>query len=91
MTLVNFSVLWTLLYGRPRRLVLYGWGLITGGVLAFAFNRSEFATTYPWKFGISVPVTWAVFFLVSNEKCRGHWPITPERDDWCYQYLARGS
>ena len=36
LTLVDLAVLWTLLYGRPRRLVLYGWGLVVGGVLFFS-------------------------------------------------------
>src|ERR1035438_2748932 len=75
MTLVNFSVLWTLLYGRPRRQVLYGWGLVLGNVLTFFINPDEYTIDYPWKFGISYPITMGVFLLASSEKCRGRWPV----------------
>ncbi|MDR3572623.1 MAG: hypothetical protein P4L50_02065 [Anaerolineaceae bacterium] len=73
-TLGNFAVLWTLLYGRPRRLVLYGWGLVTGSLLTFYFAPNDFATGDPWKFGISYPATLAVVLLASRKKCRGRWP-----------------
>ena len=75
LTLVNFAVLWTLLYGRPGRLVLYGWGLVAGSALAFFISPDEFASEYPWKFGMSYPVTLAVFLLASHKKCRGSWLI----------------
>ena len=42
LTFVSLAVLWTLLYGRPRRLVLYGWGLVVGDVLYFFINPNEF-------------------------------------------------
>ncbi|MGB9152303.1 MAG: hypothetical protein WCD70_04360, partial [Alphaproteobacteria bacterium] len=76
MTVVNFAALCTLLYGRPRRLMLYGWGLVLGKVLAYFISPNIFAGEYPWKFGFAFPVTWAVFLFASREKCRGHWPIT---------------
>jgi hypothetical protein len=76
LTLIGFVVLNALLYGQPRRLVIYGWGLVAGSVLAFFISPSEFALGSPWKFGISFPVNLALFLLISSERCRGHWPIT---------------
>ncbi len=74
-TLIGFIVLYTLLYGQPRRLVLYGWGLVTGTVLTFFISPSVFAEASPWKFGLSFPVNLTVFLFISSEKCRGHWRI----------------
>jgi len=74
-TLVNFAVLWTLLYERPRRIVLYGWGLAAGSLLAFFISPSEFSVGDPWKFGISYSVTLAVVLLASRRNCRGRLPI----------------
>ena len=76
MTLVNFAVLCTLLYGRWRRIVLYGWGMVAGGLLDYITVRNDptFAE-YPWKFIFSYPVTMAVFLIASRKDCRGHWPI----------------
>lgn len=76
MTIVSFSVLYMLLYGRPQRIVVYGWGLAAGGLITFLVNPSEYDQVAPWKFGLSYPVAWAVFLLLSRQKCRGHWPIT---------------
>ena len=76
LTLIGFVVLYTLLYGRPRRLMLYGWGLVVGSALTFFISPSDYAISEPWKFGISLPVSLAVFLFVSNEKYSGHWPIT---------------
>jgi hypothetical protein len=75
MTLVNFSVLWTLLYGRSHRIAIYGWGLVVGSFLTYLINPDEFMQTYPWKFGVSFPVTLGVFLLVSRIKWRSRWPI----------------
>jgi hypothetical protein len=75
MTLVNFAVIWTLLYGRPRRLELYGWGLVIGTLLTIAFNPGEFTLDSPWKFGFSYPVTLGVFLLTSREKSHSRAPI----------------
>ncbi len=75
-TLISFVVLCTLLYGRPRRLALYGWGFVAGSLLRFFINPSEFAKEEPWKFGISFTITLAVLLFASSKKCRGHWPIT---------------
>ncbi len=76
LTLIGFVVLYTLLYERPRRLVLYGWGLVAGSVLTYFISPGDIALGNPWKFGFSFPVSLALFLLISSEKCRGHWPIT---------------
>ncbi len=74
-TLINFVVLFTLMYGQPRRLVLYGWGLVAGNILAFFISPNDYAHDYPWKFGLAYPVTLAVFLIASSEKRRDHWKI----------------
>lgn len=74
MTLINFSVLCTLLYGRRRRLVLYGWGLVVGGLLRYFISPDQFALDYPWKFGLSDPLTLAVVLFASNKRSRDRWP-----------------
>ena len=75
-TFANFAVLLTLIYGRPRRLIFYGWGLAVGNILRYFITPSELATDYPWKFGISFSVNLAIFLLISRKQSRGHWPIT---------------
>lgn len=72
MTLVNFAVLYTLLYGRPRRLMFYGWGLVIGGLLRFMINPDSFAADYPWKFGVGFPITLATFLFASRLSSRGY-------------------
>jgi hypothetical protein len=76
LTLIGFAVLYTLLYERPRRLVIYGWGLVAGTVLLFFLSPNDVSAGLPWKFGFSFPVSLAVFLVISSEKIRGHWPIT---------------
>ena len=76
LTLINFAVLYMLLYERSRRLVIYGWGLVTGGVLLFFLSPNDASAGLPWKFGFAFPVSLAVFLVTSSEKIRGHWPIT---------------
>jgi hypothetical protein len=80
LTLVDLAVLWTLLYGRPRRLVLYGWGLVVGGVLYFLINPNDQMTAGApgdaWKFGLASPLNLGVYLFASRKECRGHWPIT---------------
>ncbi len=75
-TIVNFAAICTLLYGRPRRIVLYGWGLVAGELLRYWISPDVTAADHPWKFGFSYPVTLAVFLVASRKECRGHWPIT---------------
>lgn len=74
-TLVNFSVIFTLVYGRPRRIVLYGWGLVVGSLLTYFINPSDYAIKYPWKFGFSFPVSLAVLLIASRKDVRGNWPV----------------
>ncbi len=80
MTLVNLTVFWTLLYGRPRRLVLFGWGLAIGGVLLFYVNPTEIlegaSETVAWKFVFAYSVSLGVFLIASGKERRSHWPIT---------------
>jgi hypothetical protein len=75
LTLIGFVVLYTLLYERPRRFVLFGWGLVAGSVLTFIISPNDLALGGPWKFGFSFPVNLALFLLISSEKSRGLWPI----------------
>jgi hypothetical protein len=78
-TFASLAVLWTLLYGRPRRLEIYGWGLVVGGVLFAVINPNELtvagAPGDAWKFGFAFPVTLGVFLLASRKECRGPWPV----------------
>ena len=80
LTFISLAVLWTLLYGRPHRLTLYGWGLVIGGVLYAFINPNEMtAAGAPgdlWKFGLAFPLSLGAFLLASRKECRGHWPIT---------------
>jgi len=66
LTLIDFAVLYTLLFDRPRRLVLYGWGLVVGSVLTFLLNPSEFMVDAPWKFGIAFPFGFGAILLASR-------------------------
>lgn len=75
MTFAYLAVLWTLLYGRPRRIVIYGWGLVLGTILMFLISPDEGAAKYPWKFGLARPLSLAVFLLASRKECRGLLPI----------------
>jgi hypothetical protein len=74
LTLVNFSVLCTLLYGKQRRLVIYGWGMVAAGLLRFFINPADVQVGYPWKFGLSFPVSMAVALWVSRKECKGNTP-----------------
>ena len=75
LTLVNFSVMFSLLYGYPRRICIYAWGLVAGGVLATFINPSDLVEQYPWKFGLSLPVTLSVLLIASRRDLRGLWPV----------------
>src|ERR1700722_1693697 len=76
MTLINFSVFCTLVYGRRRRIFLFGWGMVLGGLLSYFTLFDAAAAHDPWKIIFSYPVTMAVFLVASRQDCRGHWPIT---------------
>lgn len=63
LALVGFIVLYTLLYGHPRRIMIYGWGQVAAGFITFFFVPNEFTTSYPWKFGLSGPVTLSAILI----------------------------
>ncbi|MDR3717140.1 MAG: hypothetical protein P4L51_30375 [Puia sp.] len=75
LTLINFVVLYSLLYDRPRRLIFYGWGLVVGGLLTFLITPDIYMETDPWKFGIAYPVSWATMLLVSRKKSHSYEPV----------------
>jgi hypothetical protein len=75
MTLVNFAVIYTLLYGRPKRLLLYAGGLAAGTLLTLLINPDLNMQVEPWKFAIAYPVCWLVMLYASREKSRGYEPV----------------
>jgi hypothetical protein len=76
LTLLIFMALFTLLYGRPSLIVLYGWGYVVGAVLKYLVSPDDISASEPWKFGVGEAATLAVFLLISRKECRGHWPLT---------------
>ena len=57
--------------GGHRRLVLYGWGLVVGGVLLFLINPPEGLLGAPgdlWKFGFALSNNLGVFLLASRKE-----------------------
>jgi len=79
LTLVSLAVLWTMLYEQPRRLMIFGWGLVAGCVLWFFISPTPSMVGDvgdAWKFAFSYPLTLAVFLLASRKECRGPWPVT---------------
>ena len=74
-TIACLAVFFTLLYGSPRRIVIFGWGLVLGGFLSFLIAPDVGMVAAPWKFGIARPISLAVFLLVSRKEWRGRWPI----------------
>ncbi|MFZ0395266.1 MAG: hypothetical protein WCF17_10825 [Terracidiphilus sp.] len=74
-TLATFTIFFTILYGRPKRLTLYAWGLVIGTLLQSWITPDKYMQGDPWKFGISYPVTWAILLFASRKKCRDPWPV----------------
>jgi hypothetical protein len=70
LTLINFCVMCTLIYGKPQRLVLFGWGIAAAGILRFFINPADVQLDYPWKFGLSYPVTMGVVIWASRKDAR---------------------
>ena len=68
-TIVNFAVLSMLLYGRPKRLMIYAGGLAVGTLLTLLITPSENMKDDPWKFGIAYPVCWIVMLFASRKGC----------------------
>lgn len=74
MTIAYLAVLWTLFEGKPRRIVLYGWGLVLGTILTVFISPDYLMLEDPWKFGLGTPVTLALFLFASRKECSGLWP-----------------
>ena len=64
-TIINFTVLFILLHGKKRRMVIFASGLVTGGFLEYFLNPGPLALTSPWKFALGTPVTLLVVLIVS--------------------------
>lgn len=64
-TLVNFCVLYLLIYGHRRRLILYAIGLTMGGLISYFVNPGIYAEELPWKFGYGESVTWFLILLAA--------------------------
>ena len=79
LTFAGMAVLWTLVYGQPRRIMLYGWGFIAGSILVFFVSPSaamvQEGEGNAWKFAFALPVTLGVFLFASSKQCRGHLPV----------------
>jgi hypothetical protein len=63
LTLTHFATIALLIRQSRKRLILYGAGLVLGGVLTFFIAPSVYAADYPWKFGLSLPTTILVCLL----------------------------
>jgi hypothetical protein len=77
-TLIGFAVLYTLMYQQPRRLLLFGWGLVVGNVLLFFINPTPAMLgdeSNAWKFAFAGSATLGVFLIASSKRCRGPWPV----------------
>ncbi len=65
-TLTNFTVLYVLLYQNRRRIVLYAFGLASGGVLSYFLSPGMFAAGDPWKFGYGYGITLVIVLLATR-------------------------
>lgn len=77
--LANFAALYTLLYGKRKRLVLFAVGLIFSGFLAYNFeidNPFSYARIYPWKFGVGMPITF-LLIVISTTTFVSRIPLVP--------------
>src|SRR6266550_7927184 len=57
LTLTHFATIALLIRQSQRRLILYGAGMILGGVLTFFISPVWYAADSPWKFGLGPPIT----------------------------------
>src|SRR5260370_9322296 len=57
LTVTHFATVALLVRQSQRRFILYGAGLVLGGVLTFFVSPSFYAGDYPWKFGLGTPIT----------------------------------
>ena len=67
-TLINFSTIYILIYGKRERILFYAIGIALGGILTFYINPNSYAEDYPWKFGIGESLTWLFIILASSRK-----------------------
>jgi hypothetical protein len=57
LTVTHFVTIALLIRQSQRRFVLYGAGLVVGGMLTFFLAPGEYAEGNPWKFGVGLPLT----------------------------------
>ncbi len=74
LTVAGLAVLWTLIYGQPRRIMLYGWGFVLGSILVYFVSPTSAMVAEgegdAWKFAFALPVTLAVFLFASSKQYR---------------------
>ncbi|MDZ4255622.1 MAG: hypothetical protein U1A72_23890 [Sulfuritalea sp.] len=63
LTIINFSALYLLVDGKPKRLILFIAGMALGSLIKYFLSPSEYAVLYPWKFGYGGSITWLVVLL----------------------------
>jgi hypothetical protein len=63
-TLTHFATIALLIRQSQRRFILYGAGLILGGVLTFFMPSAE--ESDPWKFGLGLPITLLVILVAGT-------------------------
>lgn len=73
-TIATLAVFFTLLCGRVKRLVIYGWGMVLGGVVGFLISPDKLMHDEPWKFGLSGPFTMGMLLVASQKRYHGYWP-----------------
>jgi hypothetical protein len=66
LTLTHFATIALLIRQSQRRLILYGGGLILGGVLTFFIAPGVYAADYPWKFGLGPAITLLVCLVAGR-------------------------
>jgi hypothetical protein len=66
LTLAHFATIALLIRQSQRRFILYGAGLVLGGVLTFFIAPGEAAEDYPWKFGLGLPITLLVALVAGR-------------------------
>lgn len=79
LTGVNFSALYLLINGRSRRILLFATGLAVGGILQFYISPIIYAESYPWKFGVGMPITALLIVMAclvdTSVGARRAWPV----------------
>ena len=69
--MINFAVLCTLLYRKPLRITIYGWGIVAAGVITMLFTEQpdQLEDSNVWKMGWAYYASMAVFLYVSRKRC----------------------